>query len=79
MLAEAQEVVEKRNAEKEKRRLELKEMRKTGKIRKTAEMRGQTLESLVSGAARRGKAFAGQQGVTASAVQQVCPVPAPLS
>jgi len=72
VLAEAQEAIEKRNADKEKRRLELKEMRKTGKIKKITELRGQTLESLAAGAARRGKMFEGQENVTARAQKEGC-------
>jgi len=72
VLAEAQEAIEKRNADKEKRRLELKEMRKTGKMKKITELRGQTLESLAAGAARRGKMFEGQQNITARAQQEGC-------
>ena len=72
VLAEAQEAIEKRNADKEKRRLELKEMRKTGKIKKITELRGQTLESLAAGAARRGKMFEGQENITARAQKEGC-------
>jgi len=72
VLAEAQEAVEKRTAEKEKRRQELKEMRKTGKNKKLSGLRGLTLESLASGAERRGKAFAGAQGVIGAATDQGC-------
>ena len=72
VLAEAQEAIEKRNADKEKRRLELKEMRKTGKMKKITELRGQTLESLAAGAARRGKMFEGQENITARAQMEGC-------
>ena len=72
VLSEAQEAIEKRNADKEKRRLELKEMRKTGKMKKITELRGQTLESLAAGAARRGKMFEGQENITARAQKEGC-------
>lgn len=72
VLAEAQEAIEKRNADKEKRRKELKEMRKTGKNKKLTELRGQTLEGLMAGAKKRGMMFEGQTGVLASAEQQGC-------
>ena len=44
VLAEAKAMVEKRNEEKEKRRLELKELRKQSKQNKIDQLRGQTLE-----------------------------------
>ena len=44
VLAEAKAMVEKHAAEKEKRRLELKELRKQGKNRQLTQLRGQTLE-----------------------------------
>jgi len=72
VLAEAQQAIEQRNAEKEKRRLELKEMRKTGKHKKLTEFRGKTLEDLVAGANRRGKMFDSQIGVVTSATNQGC-------
>jgi nuclear GTP-binding protein len=72
VLAEAQDAIEKRNVDKEKRRVELKEMRKTGKLKKMTELRGQTLESLAAGAARRTKMFDGAAGVVASAERQGC-------
>jgi len=72
VLSEAREAVEQRNAEKEKRRLELKELRKTGKARKLAELRGQTLEGLVAGAAERKKQFDSQMDVESSATNLGC-------
>jgi len=54
VLAEAQEAVEKRNEQMEKRRKELKELRKAGKARKMTELRGQTLEGLMTSAKQRG-------------------------
>ena len=72
VLAEAQEAIEKRNAEKEKRRLELKELRKTGRAKKMSELRGQTLASLADSAARRGKVHEGAQGVMARAEGEGC-------
>lgn len=72
VLAEAQEAIEKRNADKEKRRLELKEMRKTGRNKKLTELRGQTLEGLVAGAKKREALFEGQTGLLSSAEQQGC-------
>ena len=44
MLAEAKAMVEKRAEEKEKRRLDLKEIRKNGKQNKLANLRGMSLE-----------------------------------
>jgi len=55
ILEEAQQAVDRKNEEREKRRLELKEKRKAGKAGKLAEVRGQSLESLVASAQRRGK------------------------
>lgn len=55
ILEEAQQAVEKKNEEREKRRLEMKEKRKAGKAGKLAELRGQSLESMVASAQRRGK------------------------
>lgn len=72
VLAEAQEAIEKRNQDKERRRIELKEMRKTGKITKQMANRGLSLEALAAGAARRGKAFDGGQGVVAAAEREGC-------
>ena len=46
MLAEAKAMVEKRTEEKEKRRLDLKEIRKNGKQNKLANLRGMSLEVL---------------------------------
>merc|ERR1712130_137124 len=51
---------------------ELREMRKTGKLKKITELRGQTLESLAAGAARRGKMFEGQENITARAQKEGC-------
>ena len=72
VLAEAQEAIEKRNADKEKRRLELKELRKTGRTKKMSELRGQTLASLAATAARRGKVHEGAQGVVARVKGEGC-------
>jgi len=72
VLAEAQDAVEKRNQEKEKRRLEMKELRKAGKSRKLSELRGQSLESLVSGARQREAMFKNQTEVEKGAVSQGC-------
>jgi len=72
VLSEAREAVEQRNADKEKRRLELKELRKTGKARKLAELRGQTLEGLVAGATERKKQFDSQMDVESSAASLGC-------
>lgn len=72
VLAEAQAAVEKRNEDKEKRRLEMKELRKTGKARKLNELRGQSLESLVSGARQREKLFESQTEVEKGAAEQGC-------
>ena len=63
ILAEAQDAVDRKNAEKEKRRLEMKERRKAGKAGKLAEVRGQSLESLVASAARRGNLHNASAGV----------------
>merc|ERR1712013_322420 len=47
----------------EKRRKEMKEMRKAGKTRKLAELRGQTLEGLVASAKQRGSIHDATSGV----------------
>lgn len=72
VLAEAQEQVEQRDAAKEKRRLEMKELRKTGKSRKLAELRGQTLEGLVAGAQQKNKLFDHQTDIQKSATGFGC-------
>jgi len=72
VLAEAQEAVEQRNAAKEKRRLEMKELRKTGKSRKLAELRGLTMEGLAAGAQQKGKLFDHQTDIEKSATGLGC-------
>jgi len=72
VLAEAQEATEKRNQEKEKRRLQMKEMRKNGKSKKLSELRGQSLESLVSSAQQKEAAFKNRSEVEKSALNLGC-------
>jgi len=70
VLAEAQAAVELRNQEKEKRRLEMKEQRKAGKAGKLAELRGQSLESLVASARQRGSLHEASSGVVGAVVER---------
>lgn len=70
VLAEAQEAIEKRNESLEKRRLELKEVRKAGKTRKLAELRGQTLEGLVASAKQRGSIHDATSGVMGAVTER---------
>jgi len=56
VLSEAREIVQKRQEEKEKRRTELREMRKQGNHNRL-QLQGQTLESLVVGAQRKAAMF----------------------
>lgn len=70
VLAEAKAMVEKHAAEKEKRRLELKELRKQGKNRQLTQLRGQTLESLVAGAQQKSALFERGQTAQTAAVEK---------
>jgi len=70
VLAEAQEAIEKRNEDLEKRRVELKEIRKAGKTRKLAELRGQTLEGLVASAKQRGGIHDATSGVMGAVTER---------
>jgi len=70
VLAEAQEAVEKRNEQMEKRRKELKELRKAGKARKMTELRGQTLEGLMTSAKQRGNLHNAASGVVDAVVDK---------
>jgi len=70
VLAEAQEAIEKRNEDLEKRRVELKEIRKAGKTRKLAELRGQTLEGLVASAKQRGSIHDATSGVMGAVTER---------
>merc|ERR1712106_931839 len=70
VLAEAQEAIEKRNEDLEKRRVELKEVRKAGKTRKLAELRGQTLEGLVASAKQRGSIHDATSGVMGAVTER---------
>lgn len=56
VLSEAREIVQKRQEEKEKRRTELREMRKQGNHNRL-QLQGQTLESLIVGAQRKAAMF----------------------
>merc|ERR1711892_263793 len=66
----AQEAIEKRNEDLEKRRVELKEIRKAGKTRKFAELRGQTLEGLVASAKQRGSIHDATSGVMGAVTER---------
>jgi len=70
VLAEAEAVVAKNQEIKEKRRLELKEIRKNEKGRKLAEMRGMTLEGLASHAQRRDAQFDLKEGIQSAALER---------
>jgi len=72
VLAEAKEATERRDQEKEKRRLEMKEIRKAGKSKKLAELRGQTLESLAASAKQKQNAFNNRSEVEKSAINLGC-------
>eukprot|EP00092_Neocalanus_flemingeri_P008983 GFUD01009664.1.p1 GENE.GFUD01009664.1~~GFUD01009664.1.p1 ORF type:complete len:579 (+),score=196.34 GFUD01009664.1:109-1845(+) len=70
VLAEAQEAIEKRNVDMEKKRVEMKEIRKAGKSRKFAELRGQTLEGLMASAKQRGSLHDATSGVMGAVVER---------
>jgi len=70
VLAEAEAVVAKNVEIKEKRRLELKEIRKNDKGRKLAEMRGMTLEGLASHAQRRDAQFEQSKDIQSAALDR---------
>ena len=70
ILEEAQEAVDRKNAEREKRRQEMKERRKAGKAGKLAEVRGQSLEALVASARQRGNLHDAGNGVVGAVVEK---------
>lgn len=70
VLSEAQEAIERRNAEMEKRRQQLKEMRKAGKTRKLTELRGQSLEGLMASAKQRGNIHDATSGVMGAVTER---------
>jgi len=70
VLAEAEAIVAKTQEIKEKRRLELKEIRKQEKGRKLAEMRGMTLEGLASHAQRRDAQFEQSKAIQEAALER---------
>ena len=70
VLSEAQEAIERRNAEMEKRRQQLKEMRKAGKTRKLTELRGQSLEGLMASAKQRGNIHDATSGVVGAVTER---------
>jgi len=67
VLAEAQEAVAKRQEAQEKRRIELKELRKQSKQNKMNELRGLTLESMVSGAEHKAAMFESSKSIKTAA------------
>lgn len=70
ILAEAKAAVDKREEAQDKRRIELKELRKQSKQNKLNQMRGQTLESLVSGAEREAAMFESSRSIKATVVER---------
>jgi len=70
ILAEAKAAVDKREEAQNKRRIELKELRKQSKQNKLNQMRGQTLESLVSGAEREAAMFESSRSIKATVVER---------
>jgi len=70
VLAEAKAAVEKRTEEKEKRRIQMKELRKNSKSNKLAQLRGMSLEGLVAGAQQKAAMFEKGQGIEQAAVHQ---------
>jgi len=70
ILAEAKAAVDKREEAQDKRRIELKELRKQSKQNKLNQMRGQTLESLVSGAERKAAMFESSRSIKATVVER---------
>jgi len=70
VLAEAEAALAKRQEEKEKRRLQLKELRKADKGRKLDQLRGLTLEGLAKGAAQRDEIFEKGQAVENAALER---------
>ena len=70
ILQEAQDAVDRKNEEREKKRQEMKEIRKAGKAGKLAEVRGQTLEGLVSSAQRRGNLHNASADVVGAVVEK---------
>eukprot|EP00088_Acartia_fossae_P020329 TRINITY_DN2193_c0_g1_i11.p1 TRINITY_DN2193_c0_g1~~TRINITY_DN2193_c0_g1_i11.p1 ORF type:complete len:595 (+),score=223.18 TRINITY_DN2193_c0_g1_i11:47-1831(+) len=70
VLSEAKEMVARREEAKEKRRLELKELRKQSKENKVAQLRGQSYESLVANAQQKNAMFEKSQGIQESAAEK---------
>eukprot|EP00090_Calanus_glacialis_P013526 TRINITY_DN221_c0_g1_i1.p1 TRINITY_DN221_c0_g1~~TRINITY_DN221_c0_g1_i1.p1 ORF type:complete len:579 (+),score=245.08 TRINITY_DN221_c0_g1_i1:55-1791(+) len=70
VLAEAEQAIEQRNESLEKRRMEMKEVRKAGKTRKLAELRGQTLEGLMASAKQRGSIHDATSGVMGAVTER---------
>jgi len=69
VLSEAREIVQKRQEAKEKRRLELRDLKKQGGKHKV-QLEGQTLESLVAGAQRKGAMFDKSKNVEKAAADK---------
>lgn len=69
VLSEAREIVQKRQEEKEKRRTELRELRKHGNHNK-AHLQGQTLESLLAGAQQKAAMFEKGKDVEQAATEK---------
>ena len=70
MLEEAESALAKRQEEKEKRRLQLKELRKADKGRKMDQLRGLTLEGLAEKAAQRDEMFEKGKAVENAATER---------
>jgi len=70
IIAEAKEMVAKREEAKEKRRIELKELRKQSKQNKMNQLRGVTLEGLVAGAQHKAAVFEKSQGIKQAAADR---------
>jgi len=70
IIAEAKIVVAANKAHQEKRRIELKELRKQAKENQTKQLRGQSLESLLAKAQHKAAVFEKGQGIQASATEK---------
>jgi len=70
IIAEAKEMVAKREEAKEKRRLELKELRKQSKQNKLNQLRGVSLEGFVAGAQQKTAVFEKSQGIKQAATDR---------